>query len=102
MRRDGEAPATVSDAVLDAVAEARVGGIFWGHRPAGIRLVARAGVAVPQAMLDGLARREIGMVGKARRGADSVPGPFPDPRSGERRGGKEFGRTGRSRWWPYH
>lgn len=79
MRRDGEAPPTVSDAVLDAVAEARVGGMFWGHRPAGIRLVARAGVAVPQAMLDGLARREIGMVGKARRGADSGLGPFSAP-----------------------
>ncbi|MCB4862816.1 beta-3-deoxy-D-manno-oct-2-ulosonic acid transferase [Sphingobium sp. PNB] len=80
MRRDGEAAAPVSDALLDAVAEARVGGTFWGHRPVGIRRVARVGVAVPQAMMDGLARQEIGMVGKAGRGADSGPGHvLPEP-----------------------
>ena len=77
VRRHGEGVAAVPDALLDAVAEARVGGTFWGRRPDGIRLVARAGVAVPQALMDGLARREIGIVGKSGGGAGPDPGPDP-------------------------
>ncbi len=62
LRQDGERAEPVSDALLDAIAAARVGGPFWGHRPQGIRLVAREGVAVMQAALDGLSRQDIGIV----------------------------------------
>lgn len=58
----------VSDALLDALAEARVGGTFWGHRPEGIRLVAREGVAVAPAALEGLVREQIGIARGGGRG----------------------------------
>ncbi|KEQ51761.1 Capsule polysaccharide biosynthesis protein [Sphingobium chlorophenolicum] len=79
VRQAGDAPAVVADAVLDAIAEARVGGPFWGHRPGGIRLVARTGVAVPQEALGGLSSQEIGIVGGGRRVAGrALPSPV-DP-----------------------
>lgn len=65
-RQAGDAPVAVADAVLEAMAEARVGGAFWGHRPEGIRLVARAGVSVPPEALEGLSAQEIGIVGGGR------------------------------------
>ncbi|WP_375198082.1 beta-3-deoxy-D-manno-oct-2-ulosonic acid transferase [Sphingobium sp.] len=80
IREEGEAIQTVTDAVLDAVAQARVGGSFWGHRPDGIQLVAREGVAVPQAALDGLKRQDVGIVRGARRVAGAGVGRLlPDP-----------------------
>lgn len=74
MRGEGEAPQVPSGAVLDAIAQARVGGHFWGHRPEGIQLVAREGVAVPQAALNGLARQDVGIVRGPGRVAGAVAG----------------------------
>ncbi|WP_242126192.1 beta-3-deoxy-D-manno-oct-2-ulosonic acid transferase [Sphingobium sp. Sx8-8] len=73
-RQAAEVAEGVSDALLDAIAQARVGGMFWGHRPQGIRLVAREGVAVPQAAREGLARQDIGIVRGSRRVAGGVAG----------------------------
>lgn len=65
------------------MAQARVGGTFWGHRPEGIRLVARAGVPVPQQALADLSPQDIGIVGGKDRRANAVAGrdlPLPvDP-----------------------
>lgn len=67
---DPAAPAmTVSDALLAAIVEARVGGAFWGSRPEGVRLVARAGVPIAPETLDGLAADQIAILpgeGKAQ------------------------------------
>ncbi|HKY82925.1 MAG TPA: beta-3-deoxy-D-manno-oct-2-ulosonic acid transferase [Sphingobium sp.] len=46
---------SVSDALLDQVAEAQVGGAFWGRTLAGVRLVARAGMPIAPELLEGLA-----------------------------------------------
>ncbi|UZW54283.1 beta-3-deoxy-D-manno-oct-2-ulosonic acid transferase [Sphingobium sp. JS3065] len=78
-RQTGDAPVAVTDAVLDAIADARVGGAFWGHRPEGIRLVARAGIAVPPEALDGLSPQEIGIVGGGRHGNGVARRDLPWP-----------------------
>ncbi|WP_313809297.1 beta-3-deoxy-D-manno-oct-2-ulosonic acid transferase [Sphingobium sp.] len=76
----GAVPVAVADAVLDAMAAARVGGAFWGHRPAGIRLVARAGVPVPAEAMAGLSPQEIGIVrGGDRRGKAVAGRDLPSP-----------------------
>lgn len=51
----------IDDMTLARIAKARVGGDYWGHRPQGIRLVARQGVPVAPDMLAGLQRHEIGI-----------------------------------------
>ncbi|KKW93146.1 capsular polysaccharide export protein, LipB/KpsS family [Sphingobium chungbukense] len=77
-RPEGEAVVPVPDALLEAVAQARVGGTFWGHRPDHIQLVVREGMAVPQGVLDGLSPPEIGVVRGSGRGC--VAGTvLPDP-----------------------
>lgn len=58
----------VPDSLLAAVAQARVGGDFWGARPRAVRLVARGGVAVPPACLADLAPHEIGVTDGAAGG----------------------------------
>jgi len=78
-RQAGDAPVAVADAVLEAIAEARVGGAFWGHRPEGIRLVARAGIAVPPDALAGLSPQEIGMVGGGWHGHGVAGRDLPWP-----------------------
>lgn len=57
--RTGE---SVSDDVLDAIARARVGGAFWGHRPANIKVVVRDGVPVEAAALAGIEPGQIGVL----------------------------------------
>jgi capsular polysaccharide export protein len=73
--QSGQTP--VSDAVLDAVAQARVGGTFWGHRPQGIKLIVRDGVAVAASALEGVSRDQIGLL-RGRRGRVSGT-RMPDP-----------------------
>ncbi len=77
--RPDERLVDISDAVLDAIADARVGGTFWGHRPTGIKLVMREGVAVPQAALDGLTERDIGVALKGKRVARASGVILPEP-----------------------
>ncbi|MES2175544.1 MAG: beta-3-deoxy-D-manno-oct-2-ulosonic acid transferase [Pseudomonadota bacterium] len=55
--------APVGDSVLDAVADARVGGAFWGDRPERITIVVRAGVTVSAERLSGVDSDRIGIVG---------------------------------------
>ncbi|QGP80067.1 capsular polysaccharide export protein, LipB/KpsS family [Sphingobium sp. CAP-1] len=52
----------VDDAVIDMIAQARVGGDYWGHRPVGVRIVVRAGLSVDGRRLAGLMPEEIGIV----------------------------------------
>lgn len=53
---------SVDDAVIDMIAQARVGGDYWGHRPQTVRVVVRAGVPVDGRALEGLLPQEIGIV----------------------------------------
>jgi capsular polysaccharide export protein len=56
------AVAPVADEVLDLLAQARVGGDFWGHRPEGVALVVREGVAVGGAALSDLSPQQIAIL----------------------------------------
>ncbi|BBF71433.1 hypothetical protein SBA_ch1_36330 [Sphingomonas bisphenolicum] len=55
--------APVQDSVLHAIADARVGGAFWGDRPQGVAIVVRAGVAVQADRVSGIDPDHIGIVG---------------------------------------
>ncbi|SCW54256.1 capsular polysaccharide export protein [Sphingobium faniae] len=55
----------VPDAVLDAIAAARVGGDFWGHAVHGVKLVAQAGVPIPPERLGGLEAGQAAIIGGA-------------------------------------
>lgn len=55
-------PSLPSDQLLDRVAQARVGGEFWGARTAGVLLVARAGVPVARELLEGLVPEQIALL----------------------------------------
>ena len=71
---------SVDDALLDAIADARVGGTFWGHRPEGVKLVARQGVPVSPALLAGLTPDEVGLVpGRASAAPDIAGRRLPWP-----------------------
>ncbi|SER77913.1 capsular polysaccharide export protein, LipB/KpsS family [Sphingobium sp. YR768] len=60
---DGHAAAEpVDDALIARIAQARVGGDFWGDRPTGVRLLMRAGVPVSGHALEGLLPQEIGIL----------------------------------------
>jgi capsular polysaccharide export protein len=64
--------APISDALLDALRLARVGGDFWGHRPKGLLLVAREGVRIDPSICVGLVAGQIGIMPadvSAKRGA---------------------------------
>ena len=54
--------AAISDAVLDAIATARVGGAFWGGKTQGFKIVARAGIAIPPSTCVGLVAQQIAIV----------------------------------------
>ncbi|MFZ2995326.1 beta-3-deoxy-D-manno-oct-2-ulosonic acid transferase [Sphingobium sp.] len=72
----------VSDAVLDAVARDRVGGVFWGHAISGIKLVVRQGISLPANIAERFAGHEIGVVGAdnpSARGDAMVGRLLPDP-----------------------
>ncbi|HEX7877692.1 MAG TPA: beta-3-deoxy-D-manno-oct-2-ulosonic acid transferase [Sphingobium sp.] len=59
--------AVISDALLDRIADARVGGDFWGQALDGVKLVARAGVVVAPELLEGLTPEEaVVLPGRAR------------------------------------
>lgn len=80
LRGSPDRPAAIADDLLASLAEARVGGDFWGHRPDGVKLVVRQGVAVPEQALDGLSAEQVGIVRGAGRGKGAVPGRLlPDP-----------------------
>ncbi|WP_298398607.1 beta-3-deoxy-D-manno-oct-2-ulosonic acid transferase [Sphingobium sp.] len=70
----GQAVAHIDDAVLDAIAQAQVGGDFWGHRPTGVKLVVRDAVPVSPQALAGLLPQEIGIVPAAGAGATDLAG----------------------------
>lgn len=55
-------PLFPSDQLLDQIARARVGGEFWGDQPAGILLVARAGVPIAPELLEGLALEQVAVL----------------------------------------
>jgi capsular polysaccharide export protein len=57
---DGEA--SICDDILALLAQARVGGDYWGHRPQGLRLIVRDGVSVDPAAVEGLDPDQIGIV----------------------------------------
>ncbi|MGE4324070.1 MAG: beta-3-deoxy-D-manno-oct-2-ulosonic acid transferase [Sphingobium sp.] len=70
---------TVPDSVLAAIAQARVGGEFWGCQPPPVRLVAREGVPIPPACLADMASDEIGVVaGKAGAPSPAIGRRLPD------------------------
>ncbi|MDO7836013.1 beta-3-deoxy-D-manno-oct-2-ulosonic acid transferase [Sphingobium sp. HBC34] len=52
----------VDDAVIAMIAQARVGGDFWGQQPHDVRVVVRAGVPVDGKALQGVMPQEIGIV----------------------------------------
>ncbi|MEJ7933103.1 beta-3-deoxy-D-manno-oct-2-ulosonic acid transferase [Sphingobium sp. AN558] len=69
-----------ADDMIDAVARARVGGDFWGHRPAGFRVIARQGVPISPERLVGIATSEVGIVPGALPGQSSAIGvTVPSP-----------------------
>lgn len=83
---DAEAMACVADDVLGALVEARVGGDFWGHRPDGVRLVARADVPIPPQAIAQVGDHGVGIMpvqGRARvetfRGRGRMLPPCCDP-----------------------
>lgn len=61
-RADTSGPA-VDDALIEAIALARVGGCFWGRQVTGVKLVVGAAIHPPAWMTKGLAREEIGVLG---------------------------------------
>lgn len=76
--RQIDATVVISDALLDRIADARVGGDFWGERFDGVKLVARAGIAVAPELLKGLASDEI-LVLPARAGGQVQGRPNSGP-----------------------
>ena len=62
LRDPAEQGEAVTDALLDHIRKARVGGIFWGDRPADIRLVGRAGVPIAPERIEGLAAGQIAIL----------------------------------------
>ena len=68
---------SVSDEVLNAIAQARVGGEFWGQRHAGFRVIVRAGMPVAPGIIDHVPEAEIAVVGRtngAVRGGTQLTG----------------------------
>ena len=63
-RLDVDDAGSVSDEVLNAIAQARVGGEFWGQRHAGFRVIVRAGMPVAPGMIDHVSVAEIAVVGR--------------------------------------
>ncbi|MET0371043.1 MAG: beta-3-deoxy-D-manno-oct-2-ulosonic acid transferase [Sphingobium sp.] len=61
----------ISDAVLDSIAAARVGGAFWGERRSGIALILGSGLSPPPALVERLAPARIGIVGPGGGGERS-------------------------------
>lgn len=68
----GASVAAISDTLFDMIVAARVGGDFWGHRPRGVQVVARAGIAIPAEACVGLVAGQIGILPLARRGGAAV------------------------------
>ncbi|WP_313330431.1 beta-3-deoxy-D-manno-oct-2-ulosonic acid transferase [Sphingobium yanoikuyae] len=66
---------TIPDDVLDAIAEARVGGDFWGAQAPQARIVVRAGVAVGPNACRGLLPSQIGILPSAQAGAGMGASP---------------------------
>lgn len=66
--------ASISDDMLALLAQARVGGDYWGHRPQGLRLVVRDGVSVDGSHLEGLLPEQIGIVPGSGRASSAVAG----------------------------
>lgn len=60
--RAAEARPDISDALLDQLAAAAVGGDFWGQRPEGLHLIARQGVPVAPERMAGLQSQQIGIL----------------------------------------
>ena len=82
-RADAPGNVAIDDPFLNAIAQARVGGTFWGDRPTGVKLLVRQGVMPPATLLEGLAHDEIGIlpvggVGKAAVAGRMLP-PDCDP-----------------------
>jgi capsular polysaccharide export protein len=77
MALEGPPPSDdVSDAVIDLLRAAQVGGSFWGARPVGLSLLLRIGTPVAQEALAGLDPHEIGLLpgaGEAPRGRTLPP-----------------------------
>ncbi len=63
----------VDDDVLARIAQARVGGEYWGHRPQGLLVVVREGVPVPAALIAGLDTGQIGILPAATPVPTSPP-----------------------------
>lgn len=62
---EGGPEEAVSDALLDSIAAARVGGDFWGHHVRGVKLVVQAGIAIPPERLSGLEAGQAVVMGGA-------------------------------------
>ena len=66
----------IDDAVIDMIAQAQVGGCFWGERRTGFRIIVGAGASVEPGALAGYAPHEIGIVeGGGCRGVAATPLP---------------------------
>lgn len=63
---------TISEALLDSIADERVGGDFWGHRPSGLHIVARQGVKIAPEACAGLLAGQIGILPLGRQGRGSA------------------------------
>lgn len=71
--RSGAAAAcSVDDALLARIAREQVGGAFWGHRPQGVKIVARQGIEIPLDVYAGLAEDEIGILPNDSGGAGAI------------------------------
>ena len=82
-RAEAPGDAAIDDRLLDAVAQARVGGTFWGVRPARVKLLLRQDMVAPPALLAELAQDQIGILpvtGSARAAvAGRMLSPHCDP-----------------------
>ncbi|MCP1468492.1 capsular polysaccharide export protein [Sphingobium sp. OAS761] len=64
----------VDDAMIDALAQARVGGCFWGDKPQGLRIVIGADMSVPASALAGVMPDEIGLIRSRNGQVPRMPG----------------------------
>lgn len=70
----------IGDEVLNALAQAHVGGDFWGHRPTGFTFIARQGVPIASDRLAGVEQSAIGVLPGAHPPSPSVGGvTLPTP-----------------------
>lgn len=76
---EGAGAQPVSDAILDLLAQAQVGGDFWGHRPEGLVVILRDGVAIDPVALEDVRSDQVGILPTSGGRSSTVRGQrLPD------------------------